>query len=124
VKGGRLDKRIEIQRKTETQSPSGEVTETWSPLSARPAEVHPLLGDERFSSDQLVARAQFSFTIRWSQDVADVSPLDRIVYPASAAADSPTQPRGSKVYDIFAVEEVGRNEGLKLLAAVRQDDTN
>ena len=124
MRGGQLDKLIDIQRKTETQSPSGEITETWSSLSTRHAQVRPLLGDERFSSDQLVAQAQYSFTIRWATAVADVSPLDRIVYPASAAADSPTQPRRNKIYDIFAVEEVGRNEGLRLLAVVRQDDSN
>jgi head-tail adaptor len=122
--GGRLDRLIDIQRKSESQSPSGEITEVWTSLSARYAQVRPIDGAERFSSDQLVARAQYSFTIRWSAAVADVSPLDRIVYPASAATSSPTDPRRNKIYDIFAVEEVGRNEGLRLLAAVRQDESN
>jgi len=120
MRGGQLDRRITIQRHTITQSPSGEPIETWVTLSTRPARMMPLQGDERFVSDQLVARAQVEFTVRWSAAIADVTPLDRIVYPTQG--NSPDTIIGAKVYDIILVEEVGRRSGLRLLAAVRQDD--
>lgn len=120
MRGGKLDQRIAIQTKTETQDPSGEIIETWTTLSERPAAVDALRGEERFTADQLVAKAQFAFTIRWSQAVANISALDRIIWPASALNDSPNA-LDNKIYDIFATEPIGRHEGIKLLAVVRQD---
>jgi len=123
VRGGTLDRTIAIQRVTITQSPSGEERETWSTLSTRPARYEWLDGTERFGGDQFVAKGQVAFTVRWSTAIADVSPLDRIVYPASALANSPTEPLNNKLYDIIAVQEVGRNEALRIIAAARQDAT-
>ena len=91
-------------------------------LSKRPAFLEPLTGYERFTTEQLVAKEQVAFTIRWAQIVDDVSPLDRIVCPASALVNSPTEPQRNKIYDILMIHPIGRNEGLKILAAVRQDE--
>jgi SPP1 family predicted phage head-tail adaptor len=124
MRGGQLDRHIVIQHLTSTQSPSGEPIETWVNLPSRPAQIVPLSGAERFTSQQLVARAQFAFTIRWSSAVDNVTPLDRIIMPASALNNSPADPLRNKIYDIFAVEPVGRNNRIKLLAAVRQDELN
>lgn len=123
MRGGTLDRRIAIQRVTTTQSPSGEEIESWATLSTRPARYEPLQGDERFAADQFVARNQVAFTTRWSATVADVSPLDRIIYPARALDNSPTDPLKNKIYDIIAVQEVGRQEALRIITAVRQDET-
>lgn len=126
MRAGKLDRTIAIQRKTETQLPSGEPVETWSTLSERPASLQVIQGDERFASEQLSAVTQFVFTIRWADIVSDVSPLDRIVYPASALADSPSQPKNSTIYDIYSVDPatVGRNQGIRLLARSHQDESN
>src|SRR5262245_33177480 len=119
MRGGEFDRRIEIQRVTVTQSPSGEEREEWATLSIRPARYEALPGDERFISQQYIAKGQVAFLIRWAEIVADVSPLDRIIYPASAA-NSP--PPNNKIFDIITVQEVGRREGLRILAASRQDE--
>ena len=124
MRGGTPDRMITIQRVTVTQSPSGEERETWSILSTRPARYEPLAVDERFVSQQFVAKGQVAFTVRWSTAIADVSPLDRIIYPASALANSPTEPLNNKIYDIMAVQEIGRHEALRILTAVRQDQSN
>lgn len=123
IQGGKLDRWIVIQHRTVTQSPSGEEIEGWVLLSKRPASLDMLTGAERYAGQQMVAKAQFAFIVRWSNEVADVSPLDRIIYPASVVANSPSEPARNKIYDIFAVEPIGRNEALKLLATVRQDET-
>jgi hypothetical protein len=65
-------------------------------------------GDERFSQPQLVAKQQTEFGVRWSSDIADLSPLDRISY-------------GGSVWDILSVAELGRREGLKIIAVRRAD---
>lgn len=123
MRSGGIDRIIALQRVTTTQSPSGEEEESWATFFTLHARYEALQGDERFQADQFVARNQVAFTIRWSHTVADVSPLDRIIYPASVLADSPTSPLRNKIYDIIAVQEVGRHEALRLITAVRQDET-
>lgn len=114
----RLDRRITIQRKTVNPSDSGEPVEIWSSLSdGRWATVSPLRGDERFNDAQYVAREQVELEIRWSQSVADLSPQDRIIFPA---IDQPAIP-DTRVYDILAVHEIGRREGLRIIAVRRAD---
>lgn len=116
---GRLDRRITIQRKTVTQSLSGEPVETWANLVDRWASIVPARGDERFAAPQIEASEQVEFVLRWSQLVADLTPLDRIVYPAVEDA-SPAPPIShANLYDIQAVHELGRREGLRLIAVRR-----
>jgi SPP1 family predicted phage head-tail adaptor len=118
-----LDRKIDIERATITQTASGQQIETWEKLaSVLSAAVTPVRGDERFTSAQFVAKQQVEFLIRWSLDVADVNPLDRIIYPASSDADSPElEPQ---IFDIIEVGEVGRREGLKIIAARRSEVPN
>jgi head-tail adaptor len=89
-------------------------------VSRRPASIAPVQGDERSSAAQWIAKEQVEFRIRWSLSVADVSPLDRIVYPAQSA-DSPDLPVARSIFDIMAVHEIGRREGLQILAARSAD---
>jgi SPP1 family predicted phage head-tail adaptor len=105
---GRLDRRVTLERKATSLSLSGEETETWSTLATRWAAVETPTGDEKFSNPQLVAKQQQEFLVRWSSDIADLSPLDRLSYNGSA-------------YDIHAVSEVGRREALKIIATRRAD---
>jgi SPP1 family predicted phage head-tail adaptor len=123
TRAGRLDRRIDIERKTVTHAPSGQPIETWAPLvSRRSASVTPLSGDERFSAPQYVAREQVQFEIRWSPDVASVQPKDRIVYPAVDTSVSPAPvPAERDIYDIIYVAEIGRRRGLRIVAARRAD---
>jgi SPP1 family predicted phage head-tail adaptor len=121
MRAGRLDRRIDIQRKTATQDEFGQEVEAWGDLTAEPewASVSALRGEERFTADQFVAREQVEFRVRWSQALADVNPLDRILYPPASA--SPADPDPSTVYDIMAVHELGRRQGLRILAARRAE---
>src|SRR4030095_3505574 len=113
---GRLDRRITIQRRSVAQDNSGEPIESWTNLSARrAASVAPLTGSERLVGENIVAKEQVEFRTRWSTVIADLSPLDRIIYPSS---DSPED---SYVYDIIQASEVGRRE-MMLIIAVREAD--
>jgi SPP1 family predicted phage head-tail adaptor len=117
MRAGQLDTRVALQRKTTTYSSSGEPVETWSTLVERWSALRPLTGAEVNAAEQWVAREQTEFTVRWSQEIADLSPLDRVICPADDASVSPEVARS--VYDIVAVHEVGRNEALRITAARR-----
>lgn len=124
MRAGRLDRRITIQRYTTTYSPSGERIETWSDLvSRRWAEVRPVKGDERFDTPQLAAREQVEFRVRWGAAIADLNPRDRIVHPAVESGSPADAVDESRLYDILAVHELGRRDGLRIIAARRVDGT-
>lgn len=132
MRAGRLDRSISILRKSVALTQSGAEIETWRPLGSlsRAASLSPLKGDERFSADQVVASEQVEFQVRWSTDIADLSPLDRIVTPALALTELEGSPpdlvpdaeiADRRQYDIIAVHELGRREGLRIQAARRVD---
>lgn len=120
MRAGRLDRQIAIQRLTRTLSESGDPVDAWANLSVRPASVSPVSGDERFAGEQWVAKEQVEFRVRWADVISDLTPLDRVVYPASVI-DSPPSLKDSNIYDIMATHELGRHEGLRIIAARRPD---
>lgn len=109
-RAGRLDTRISIQRKTTGESNSGEPIETWSDLGDRWADMTPLTGTERLAGENLVAKEQVQFKIRWDESLADLSPKDRIIVPASAT------PTDLNTYNIIQASMVDRNEDFIILA--------
>ena len=116
MKLGKLDRRISIQRKTDTQDVHGQPIPVWTQIGRqRWAAYYPVSGDERFISDQFVGRQQTEFQVQWATDLADLSPLDRVVFPYS------TSPTDSDIYDIMAVHEIGRRVGLRILTARRSE---
>jgi len=127
MKAGSLDRRITIQRKTVTQSESGETVEAWVNLALRrPASMWPVKGDERFTSAQEVAEEQIEFRVRHSSDIASLTPLDRIIYPAltaEQAADEEYVIPERSIHDVLACFEIGRREGIKIITSRRTDVT-
>jgi head-tail adaptor len=122
VRAGRLDRKIDLQRKSVSLSESGAPIETWTKLAAnRWASVSPVSAEERFSIPQLLAKQQMEFQLRWSSDIGDLSPLDRIVYPAVPDTSPPTPIPNTSIYDVVEVQEIGRREGLKIMAVRRTD---
>ncbi len=63
---------------------------------------------ERLKAGQTLADQTARFTIRWSSEVADVNPKDRIQFDG-------------RVYDIGGVKELGRREWLEITATARAD---
>lgn len=127
MRAGSLDSRATIQRKTVTQSPSGESVEAWANLSVRrPVSIWPVKGDERFSSPEETAYEQIEFRARYSADIAALTPLDRILHPAlttEQAADPSYVVPTRSIHDVLACLEIGRREGLKIITQRRADVT-
>jgi SPP1 family predicted phage head-tail adaptor len=119
MRAGRLDRKIDLQRFETTYSPSGSPIEEWSNIAARlSASIIPISGDELYGAPQEVASEQVQFEIRYSQAVADLSPLDRVIYPALDDEEEITERR---ICDILAVHEIGRRQALRIVAKRRVD---
>jgi head-tail adaptor len=117
MRAGTLDVRIALQRKATSYSSSGSPVDVWSTLVERWSAVDPVRGDERNAAQQWVAREQTKFTLRWSAAIDDLSPLDRVIFPADDAANSPISSRS--VYDVIEVHQEGRNDKVVIMAARR-----
>lgn len=123
MRAGRLDRKITIQRKAVTLSATGAQIETWSAIKHRySASVGELKGDERFVDPQWLAKEKVVFRIRWSQAIATLNPQDRVLYPPPADQDE-QNPAFNTIYEVMAVHEIGRREGLQIKAARRADVT-
>lgn len=106
MQAGQLDRFVLIEEEVEgAQGATGEIATTWRTLFSLWARVTPTAGNERFTSSQHLAQADTAFRVRW---VEGVTPLNRISYDAH-------------LYDIVAVMEVGRREGLDILARARPE---
>lgn len=122
MRAGRLDRLIDIQRSTASASDSGEQVVTWSNIvSRRAAGIAPIQGSERFITPQVSAMDQLEFRIRLFSDVANLTARDRIIYPAMAASSPPGTPAEGQIYNILSINEIGRREGLRIIATRRPD---
>lgn len=122
---GKLDRKITIQRKTSTVSDSGDPVDTWANLAVRrSASMWPYRGTEGFAAPEKTAYEQIEFRVRYSSDVAALTPKDRILYPAltdAQAADAGYVIPARSVHDVLAVLEINRREGLKIITQRRPD---
>jgi head-tail adaptor len=121
MRAGKLDRRITIQRYTTTQNDFGEETKTWSSIAhRRAAGYRPTGGDERFDAEQFAARQQVEWRIRFSDNLSDLNPKDRILYPAPDDKDI-QNPDAHAIFEILSVEELGRREGFLIKTARRAE---
>ena len=103
-----MDRRIGIQRATLTANAYGERAETWATLATVWAEVQYKEGSgrEAVQSDQVYSSQPVHFIIRYSSDVSDIRPSDRIKYNGNN-------------YQIEGVQEIGRQEGFRIVTTLR-----
>ena len=102
MQAGKLDKRIQIQRATETQDSYGEEVKTWpgTVIATLWAEKKDLDGSEPFQAQQVGAFVTTQFTVRYLSGIAAEM---RVVHDGTP-------------YDIKAVlESDRRKESLRLL---------
>jgi SPP1 family predicted phage head-tail adaptor len=103
MKAGRLDRRIELQRRTLTLNAQRENIESFATYATVWASKADLLGREFFAAQQVQAEAITKFQIRYRDDVLLT---DRIVC-------------NDITYDLKNVAEIGRREGLEILATAK-----
>lgn len=99
MKSGKLDRRITIQNRVETQNTLGEAVISYTTFAQVWAEVVPLRGREYFTAAQTIPEAQLRIRIRYMTGVTE---KHRIVYEGVN-------------YDILHIAEIGRKEGLEIM---------
>ncbi len=99
MESGKLDRRVTIQRRIETQNEYGEAVITYADEVTVWAEVLPLSGRELFLAAQTVPEAQLKINIRWRPELTE---RHRIFYDGL-------------VWDILHLAEIGRREGIQIL---------
>lgn len=106
---GKLDRRITFLRYSLTFNADNEPIEAWTP-DASPvwASWRRASARETLASAEVNATATDVFEVRWSTSVSTINPKDRLQYQG-------------QVYDIAAVVEIGRRDGLRIDASRRAD---
>lgn len=105
---GRMDRRITLERFTETRDEFNSPVQAWAPLATVGASKEDIRDAERWSAQEVGAEVTTRFRIRYSATVADLNPKDRVQFDG-------------RQYDIAAVKEIGRREGLEITANARAD---
>ena len=105
---GRLDRRITILRATVAADIFNEQVETWGTLAVVWAHAAPVMDAERQRAGETLASKSYRFTIRYSSDIADIDPRDRVTFDG-------------RTYDVQGVKEIGRREGLEITATARAE---
>lgn len=105
MRAGSLDRRIVIEAPATVRNTVGEDITTWSTLAAVAARKIPQAGAERFSAGAEQATADVIFRIRYRSDVTTKM---RVV-------------EGGNRYDITALIEIGRRDGLDIVARTNLD---
>jgi SPP1 family predicted phage head-tail adaptor len=105
---GKLDRRIVLERATVTQNDFNEDVESWGDLAEIFAGRRDASASESYRAQEVGGQITVRFTIRWSSQVADLNPRDRLRY-------------GGRIYNITAVRETQRNRWLEVDAVARAD---
>jgi SPP1 family predicted phage head-tail adaptor len=105
IAAGKLDRQIAIKIATIGADDFGAPTETLADVATVWAEKRDLRGREFYQANADNAEIETVFRIRWR---ADVSPLNRIAY-------------AGRDYDIVSVAEIGRRDGLEIMAKARAE---
>lgn len=108
MRAGDLDRRVTIERFTTTRDDFNNPVPDWAVLATVSASVEHIRDAERWTAQEVGASATMRFQIRYSSTVADLNAKDRLVYDGDT-------------FDIVAVKEIGRRQGLEITAAARAD---
>jgi len=103
VNAGTMDRRITIRQKTIAVNNLGEPVETLIDVATVWANKRNLTARERFTAQQILAEVDTSFKMRYR---TDVTPHTVVVCEGLT-------------YDVQAVLEIGRREGLELQTRAR-----
>ena len=108
LKSGHLDRRIELHRASITTNDFNETVETFVKIADLWASKQDVSDGERWRAQQLAATDMTRFQIKWSTFAETINPKDKIVY-------------GGKTWEILAVKELGRQQGVEITAVTRAD---
>lgn len=101
---GNLDRRIKLrQRSSHLLDEMGGQIDEWTDYWTVWANVKPVSDGERFGSGNVKSYATHRFTIRYSQDVANIDPTWQLVFDG-------------RDFEISGIKEIGRRLFLEITA--------
>ncbi len=109
MRAGLMDRRITIRRATISYNSFNEPIESWADLVTVWAQWKDATASEAYKAAEIGAEISARFVIRWSTDVRDVNPKDRVLFR-------------NREYNITAVRDVGRNLEREIDAVIRADE--
>lgn len=95
---GNMDRRITIERETETVKPSGSVVKVWAPVATVWAEVLQQTASEFFTGFGEAETGTVIFRVRYRPGMTTA---DRVIYDGTA-------------YGLKEIKELGRRDALEL----------
>lgn len=105
----KMDRLISILRAQVSKDEFNADILTWVPLVSEIwAEASPVNDAERLRAGEVLSSKQYRFRIRYSPEVCNIDPRDRVSYDG-------------RIYDINGVKEIGRREGFEITATSRGD---
>lgn len=100
---GARDKRITIERSTETRNALNEPVKTWAPYARPWASVYYGTGTEQRQAAQTQATQVATFEILSSTKNRSIEVTDRIIFDG-------------EIWEIRSIPRIGLNEGIKITA--------
>ena len=104
MRAGNLDIKIIIQSATDARDAYGAVIPTWDTFATVWARKKDIRGDEYFAAQQMNARVDAVFTIRYLSGLLETM---RIAYDG-------------KLWDIRSIGNLGRRDGMEIYAEVKR----
>lgn len=107
---GKLDRRITIQRATETVNGYGERDKTWADFITVWAALDMKRTrslQENIQGSTEATKQRMQWRVRYSPDSSTISALDRLVY-------------NGKTQDIIGVQEMGRGEDIVITSELAE----
>lgn len=108
LRSGNLDRRVRLERGTETRDDFNGVVRTWREVCTVWGSKEDKSGSEAISAQELAAATTTIFVIRYSSKAAGVTASWRAVCEGVT-------------YNITGVRELGRREGIELTTMRRSD---
>jgi SPP1 family predicted phage head-tail adaptor len=98
---GDMNRRVTLQRATTSANSFNELLEGWTTLAEVWASLKDVSAAEAFRAQEVGAQLTTRFRIRHSEDVASLTPKDRLVY-------------GNATYQVTGVRENKRNRWIEI----------
>jgi SPP1 family predicted phage head-tail adaptor len=99
MQSAKMDNKVTIFSRVETQNEYGELILTDSMKASVWANVVPIGGKETWMAQQIVPEAKFKMLIRYRDDLDET---DKVLFQG-------------KEYDIAYIAQIGRKEGLEVV---------
>lgn len=109
MRAGPLNRRVTVEKKTETQGASGEMVPSWAEDFTVWMSKQDMSAATRMAAAQPVSEVDTVFQARWS-------PLYERVY-----ADTHRLKLGTRIYKIAGIRELGHRDGIEIAASSRAE---